>query len=107
MNTYKVPRAVMRAEVSQRMQACGSYGISMAKYRCHAVTIFEHKRPIKTPCGLVDPCGILCFAIRGEVRVKFLPWPRNEKDLLAMRKRVDVSSKTMFFVPWKKRCPRT
>lgn len=38
-------------------------------------------------------------AQRSEVRVKFLPWPRNEKDLLAMRKRVDVSSKTMFFAP--------
>ena len=37
--------------------------------------------------------------LQGEVRVKFLPWPRNERDLLAMRKRVDVSSKTMFFVP--------
>ena len=31
--------------------------------------------------------------------MKFLPWPRSEYDLLSMRKRVDVSSKTMFFVP--------
>lgn len=38
-------------------------------------------------------------AQRSEVTVKFLPWPRNEMDLLAMRKRVDVSSKTMFFAP--------
>ena len=35
----------------------------------------------------------------GEITVKFLPWPRSEYDLLSMRKRVDVSSKTMFFVP--------
>ncbi|CAK9104517.1 unnamed protein product, partial [Durusdinium trenchii] len=38
-------------------------------------------------------------AQRSEVAVRFLPWPRNEIDLLAMRKRVDVSSKTMFFAP--------
>ena len=38
-------------------------------------------------------------AQRSAVTVKFLPWPRNEMDLLAMRKRVDVSSKTMFFAP--------
>jgi len=38
-------------------------------------------------------------AQRSEVKMKFVPWPRNDRDLLAMRKRVDVSSKTMFFAP--------
>ncbi|CAE7905694.1 unnamed protein product [Symbiodinium sp. KB8] len=38
-------------------------------------------------------------AQRREITVKFLPWPRSEYDLLSMRKRVDVSSKTMFFAP--------
>ncbi|CAE7496887.1 unnamed protein product [Symbiodinium natans] len=38
-------------------------------------------------------------AQRSEISVKFLPWPRSEYDLLSLRKRVDVSSKTMFFAP--------
>ena len=39
--------------------------------------------------------------------MKFVPWPRNDRDLLAMRKRVDVSSKTMFFVPFLQRDRKT
>lgn len=45
--------------------------------------------------------------LQGEVKMKFVPWPRNDRDLLAMRKRVDVSSKTMFFVPFLQRDRKT
>mmetsp|Transcript_10301 Transcript_10301/g.24771 ORF Transcript_10301/g.24771 Transcript_10301/m.24771 type:complete len:711 (+) Transcript_10301:54-2186(+) len=36
---------------------------------------------------------------RSQTRLKFLPWPRTEKDLFVMRQRVDITSKTMFFAP--------